>query len=90
MTEQELLKARIQQEIANKISTKILEELKVKDYQLRVIKCKLIMDRLEKKMQENNMYMANRKYDSLAVSNAMYANKQLNEIYNMISTIMLE
>ena len=32
MTDQELLKARIQQEIANKVSTKMLEELKLKDF----------------------------------------------------------
>lgn len=90
MTDQELLKVRIQQEIANKVSTKMLEELKIKDYQIRVIKCDLIKARIEKKIQENNMYMANARYDSTAASNAMYANKQLNEINNMIGTIMLE
>ena len=90
MTDQENVKACIQQEIANKVSTKMLEELRLKDYQLRVIKCELIQARIKEKIQENNTYMANARYDSNAATNAMYANKQLNEIYNMVGTIMLE
>lgn len=90
MTDQENVKARIQQEILDKLTSKLLGELKVKDYQIRVIKCDLIKARIEKKIQENYVYMANARYNSTAASEAMYANKQLNEIYNMISTIMLE
>lgn len=90
MSDQENVKARIQQQLTNKITTSLLGELRVKDYQIRVIKCELIKARIEKKIEENNMYMANARYDSTAASNAMYANKQLNEIYNMIGTIMLE
>ena len=90
MTDQELLKATIQQEIANKVNTNVLGELRVKDYQIRVIKCELIQARIKEKIQENNTYMANARYNSFAARNAMYANKQLNEIYNMVGTIMLE
>lgn len=90
MTDQELLKARIQHEMTAKVVTHLLDELKVKDYQIRVIKCELIQARIKKKIQENNTYMANARYDSNAATNAMYANKQLNEIYNMVGTIMLE
>lgn len=90
MSDQEKVKARIQQEILDKLTSKLLGELKIKDYQIRVIKCELIQARIKEKIQENNTYMANARYNSFAARNAMYANKQLNEIYNMIGTIMLE
>lgn len=87
MSDQEKVKERIQHEMAAKVVTNLLGELRVKDYQIRVIKCELIQSRIKEKIQENNIYMTNARYDSNA---AMYANKQLNEIYNMIGTIMLE
>ena len=90
MSDQEKVKARIQHELTAKIVTSLLGELRVKDYQIRVIKCELIQARIKEKIQENNTYMANARYDSNAATNAMYANKQLNEIYNLINTIMLE
>lgn len=90
MTDQEKVKERIQQEILDKLTSKLLGELKIKDYQIRVIKCDLIKARIEKKIEENNIYIANARYDSTEAKKAMYANKQLNEIYNMVSTIMLE
>jgi len=88
--DQEKVKKRIQNEMIAKVVTNLLDELRVKDYQIRVIKCDLIKARIEKKIEENNIYMANARYDSIAARKAMYANKQLSEIYNMISNIMLE
>ena len=64
MTDQENVKARIQQEILDKLTSKLLCELKIKDYQIRVIKCDLIKARIEKKIEENNIYMVNARYDS--------------------------
>lgn len=90
MSDQEKVKERIQQEILDKLTSRLLHELKIKDYQIRVIKCDLIKARIEKKIEENNIYMANARYDSIAANRARYANKQLNEIYNMISNIMFE
>ena len=90
MTDQEKVKARIQHEMTAKVVTNLLGELRIKDYQIRVIKCELIQARIKTKIQENNTYMVNARYDSTAASNAMYANKQLNEIYNMVGSIILE
>lgn len=90
MSDQEKVKDRIQHEMTAKVVTNLLDELRLKDYQIRVIKCEIIQARIKEKIQENNTYMANARYNSFAARNAMYANKQLNEIYNMIDTIMLE
>ena len=86
MTDQELLKARIQQEIANKISTKMLEELKLKDYQLRVIKSTLLKNKIEKIIYNNNL-AAMKSNDSHFREMCLYSNNQLNQVINLLDII---
>lgn len=85
MTDQELLRARIQQEIANKM----LEELKLKDYQLRVIKTTLIKNKIEK-IVCNNILAAAQTTDKHFREMCLYSNNQLNQIIHLVDTIIGE
>lgn len=89
MSDQKLLKDRIQQEIANKISTKILEELKVKDYQLRVVKATLLKNKIEKIIYNNNLASMGTK-DIHFKEMCLFSNNQLNQVINLLNTIMRE
>ena len=89
MTDQKLLKARIQQEIANKVSTKMLEELRLKDYQLRVIKTTLIKNKIEKIIYNNNLAAA-QTTDKHFREMCLYSNNQLNQIIHLVDAIIGE
>lgn len=89
MSDQEKVKARIQQEIANKVSTKMLEELKLKDYQLRVIKTTLIKNKIEKIMYNNNLAAVQSK-DKHFREMCIFSNNQLNQIIHLVDAIIGE
>ncbi len=89
MSDQELLKARIQQEIANKVSTKLLDEIKTRDYQLRVVKTSLIKNKIEKIMYNNNLAAVQSK-DKHFKEMCLFSNNQLNQIIHLVDAIIGE